>query len=609
MVRCCRVAVVLLSLLLLCIVLFVPTTTTAFTVAAVSISSSSSSSQYHHRLPSNHHQQQQQQRFYTTETKNNNNDNFLRSHRTPTAAKILSEEQEHYQQLGKDNNDERHEVDNNNKPHHHHHHRQHRNYNPERTSNVEKQERNLRLRLHQNLQRRTEDARNVNFGDNTNINKLEQILYRQQQKHSQPNRDKILINEKFHKFNPIGRKLDAKESDLKDTSISKNSLHVDNDLKKNLNKAESTARQDFDEDKQLNFQIRKRPGLTEPKIFPPPHIPTKTPLNVVYPSKCKLQEEIASPVEHCSIPIEPPQCCSCSADTEYSVDFIESEPLTLTGNSSNNFSTLGASLYPDQFTCDSLSSLGETGRGSALNCSRFRDQFCCSSVMSLASLKDMVVSLDEPEPPLIEPPQESNEIVYIPIGVGEEETEKRKCLRLRNHTCSQNNQSKGDKKECLTSDSFPRENCCLIDHKELHKFNLQFCRKYPILRVLWPKALHKSTDGCRTRKRYNTKNHNEFSNMLLENVESNGKSNDESDASGDDYISGESVLSEHEEQTCVSQSALRHLQERDQFVGRILLQHKKIFHRMDCNDPFSVMQNCDACQVSNSSNLIKFSLK
>ena len=275
---------------------------------------------------------------------------------------------------------------------------------------------------------------------------------------------------------------------------------------------------------------------------------------------CK-QATAASSYRQCSEPEEPPECCKCGATFDEIVN-----------------STVQSEFDSNSLDCDNLNKVGQSHG----TCQRSKDGNCCSSVMSLAALTDMVAKLEESK----REEKESQSLDSNPENILQKEPFQnrdkkcmpKQCLHIRNNTCSQKNNSTGkdNKKVCLTNESFPNENdgsCCLTEYLELFPFSLQHCRKFPIMRVLWPRAFVKSTDECAS-SGYSQRN--PPSSIISE--------------PSDDLNSTEHVF--------VSQRALRHLLERDRHIGRVLHQYTKILQRMDCNANFSVIHNCSTCEVS-----------
>ena len=355
---------------------------------------------------------------------------------------------------------------------------------------------------------------------------------------------------------------------------------------------------------------RKHSNVSMPENF---HHTLKNTKSPPYPCEIKTIGQAAhrtiSIARQCHEQESPPSCCNCS-ETERlkKVSFANVDGYT--------FITDNRTSELDSMDCDSLVRL--VSKKKTLNvCERLKDQNCCSSIKNLGELKDMVTVLDEPEKipdannehdnSSIPEATVSSELLtnkFLPLN--ETETgpseEKEQCLRLTNNNCtssfsfsSSSSDLGGDqlvKKACLTSDSFPKDQsqCCLINHRELFQFSLQKCKKFPILRVLWPRAFEESEDGCQTGSSTLCKENNlplEIENGLLKVSETGDSHSDVSRHANATYGA--------KKDTCVQRSALRHLLERDTFIGQVLEQHKRIFQRIDCSPPFSV--NCSACQV------------
>lgn len=186
----------------------------------------------------------------------------------------------------------------------------------------------------------------------------------------------------------------------------------------------------------------------------------------------------------------------------------------------------------------------------------------CSSFMSLASLTSMVYDFTTSEN------QQSNN---TEMEINEKPTENPKMLDTRQFKstndsgvehCQQCFPENNDSKETyLTLRSFSDENCCVCSPQDVAERTLQYCKKFPILRTLWPKAVMRRTCG------------------------------------GENVMPGKTV-DQNESSVCIHDEALRHLVERDANVGVVLRQHARMMQRMDCADNFSVVHNCSSCSVS-----------
>ena len=295
----------------------------------------------------------------------------------------------------------------------------------------------------------------------------------------------------------------------------------------------------------------------------------------------------------CSVPADPPQCCGCGSIPDI-VDNLTTTDHTI----STDIGVLGG---------DECDILGSPNGNELPACQRQRDGNCCSSVMSLANLTDMVGRLEEQK---VEENQSNMDSGVKTVEDSQPRMEKgqflipqakcmpKQCLHIRNNTCSQNNIDIGkeSKRECLTHNSFLNEDdvsCCRIDHEELFQFSLQHCRKYPIMRVLWPKAFVRSRDECASTS-FNELYRRRSGGGVGGDINEEGKKSLKLES--DDVFSDDATRNVTES-ISVSQSALRHLVERDSHIGRVIAQHNKILQRMDRQDRFSCVNCSEKCQV------------